>query len=258
MKGTQPVDIYPILASKPHNSHYLNRYVNFIISCQSDDKTGYVEKHHICPKASDMFPEYECFRTNPWNCIKLTAREHFIAHMLLWKAFPDVFSVCFSVYAMSNKNTITSSRIYENMRIDFNKKQSSRIRGTAKYKDRDGNILTLRTDDPRVLSGEYVGHRKGAKINLTDKQRDNFASNVTVKDPNTNKVVRVPRTDPLYVSGYYVGVHKGTKRGPRSDETKEKLRIASSKPHPRACCIQCKQEMSAHWMKRHSTLFCVE
>ena len=59
-KGTQPMDIYSILSSKPHNPHYLNRYITFIEQCQQKnvDYHGYVENHHICQKADDMFPEY--------------------------------------------------------------------------------------------------------------------------------------------------------------------------------------------------------
>ena len=51
------MDIYSILASKPHNPHYLNRYITFITECQLKNLNynGYTEKHHICPKAKDMF-----------------------------------------------------------------------------------------------------------------------------------------------------------------------------------------------------------
>lgn len=75
-------NIYSILSSKPHNPHYLKRYWNFIQT--RIDKPGYIEKHHICPKAQDLFPEHA---NESWNFIKLSAREHLIAHVLLWKAF---------------------------------------------------------------------------------------------------------------------------------------------------------------------------
>lgn len=34
----QHMDIYKILASKPHNPHYLNRYIRFIEWCQLANK----------------------------------------------------------------------------------------------------------------------------------------------------------------------------------------------------------------------------
>jgi hypothetical protein len=77
-----------------------------------------------------------------------------------------------------------------------------------------------------------------------------------VKDPTTGKNLRVRRDDPLLLSGYYVGNCKGSKRGPRDAATKEKLRIASSKPHPKACCIKCKEEMSAHRVGKHHEHYC--
>jgi hypothetical protein len=66
-----------ILSSKPHNSHYLKRYIWFIESCRilNEDYIGYTEKHHICPKAKDLFPEYKSLKKHPWNKVVLTPRQ---------------------------------------------------------------------------------------------------------------------------------------------------------------------------------------
>lgn len=79
------MSIYTILSSKPHNSHYLRRYFRFISTRKN--QPGATEKHHICPKAADLFPEYAKFKDHKWNMIHLTYREHFIAHWILWKAY---------------------------------------------------------------------------------------------------------------------------------------------------------------------------
>jgi ribosomal protein L37AE/L43A len=92
-------DIYAILESKPHNPHYLRRYWNFIQSCSTTSE--YTEKHHICPKSKDLFPEYSSFKLHNWNKIKLSARQHFIAHWMLWKAFGRSQGHAFNI--MSNK-----------------------------------------------------------------------------------------------------------------------------------------------------------
>lgn len=82
------VDIYAILASKPHNHHYLNRYWKFIQWCQLQDNTGlYTESHHICPKSKQLFPEFKSFKQFPWNKVNLTSDQHIIAHIMLWKAY---------------------------------------------------------------------------------------------------------------------------------------------------------------------------
>jgi hypothetical protein len=95
-----------ILSSKPHNPHYLNRYVSFIEGCQkvNEDYTGYTEKHHICPQAKDLFPEYKSLKKHPWNCAILTPRQHFIAHHLLWKAYPEMKSMIYAFFIMSHTN----------------------------------------------------------------------------------------------------------------------------------------------------------
>ena len=92
------MDIYSILQSKPHNPHYLSRYYKFILACKEANvnlirrtkKTpngAYMEEHHIGPKAKDLFPEYSSFIDYPWNKIDLSSRQHFIAHMILWRVY---------------------------------------------------------------------------------------------------------------------------------------------------------------------------
>jgi hypothetical protein len=82
-------DIYTILSSKPHNPHYLKRYMKFIGGCRIKNSynLGYTEGHHICPKAKDLFPEYTNKKIFPWNIVDLTTHQHIIAHVILWKTF---------------------------------------------------------------------------------------------------------------------------------------------------------------------------
>jgi hypothetical protein len=82
------MNIYEILKTKSNNEHYLKRYVNFINSCRKHNQEHfnvYTEKHHICPKSKDMFPEYKNLKEHPWNECKLTYRQHIIAHFFLYK-----------------------------------------------------------------------------------------------------------------------------------------------------------------------------
>jgi hypothetical protein len=112
-----------ILSSKSHNPHYLNRYINFIKSCQTlnEDYTGYTEKHHICPKAKDLFPEYKYFGKHPWNLVVLTPRQHFIAHWILWKAYPGMKSMGYAFFLMSHRNdNKLDSRTYSRLSEENN------------------------------------------------------------------------------------------------------------------------------------------
>jgi hypothetical protein len=61
------------------NNKYTKWYMEIVSKECNDD---YVEKHHILPKC--LFPEYDKCE---WNLVKLSARKHFIAHMLLFRMF---------------------------------------------------------------------------------------------------------------------------------------------------------------------------
>jgi hypothetical protein len=109
------MSIYDILVTKPHNTHYLNRYIKFI---QSRCPSSIGEKHHVCPKAADLFPEYKSFNKFPWNKIVLSPREHYIAHLLLHKAYGKSQSRAF--YMMCSINGI-GGRLYESAKSEFSK-----------------------------------------------------------------------------------------------------------------------------------------
>ena len=66
---------------------------------------GYHESHHIVPK---------CLGGNNSknNLVLFTAREHFIAHLILYKAYEDKMAYAFCY--ISKKGKITNSKIYEN------------------------------------------------------------------------------------------------------------------------------------------------
>lgn len=138
------MDIYSILSSKPHNPHYLNRYIKFIEQCQQKNVgyECYVERHHICPKADDMFPEYVCFKTHPWNKAPLTPRQHFIAHLMLWKAFPSFYSQTFAAWNMKWKNGMEiNSKIYESLKSDFRVLSSTINKDKLTVKDQHGKFF---------------------------------------------------------------------------------------------------------------------
>jgi hypothetical protein len=136
------IDIYSILESKLHNSHYLKRYWKFIYNCTNDGKT-YTERHHICPKASDLFPEYGDFKAFDWNSIELTARQHFIAHWMLWKAYGGSMSTAMLFMSKpdaSGLRRLKSSKIYKSLRENlsitvsaYNKKYKTLPRENKHY-----------------------------------------------------------------------------------------------------------------------------
>ena len=160
------MDIYSILSSKPHNPHYLNRYITFIEKCQQKNigHEGYVERHHICPRAKDMFPEYEDFRLHPWNKAPLTPRQHFIAHLILWKAFPTIISTSIALKFMSDNKSrwgyFIYSKTYENLKISCLHSLSEYNRDKINVKSNDGKIIKIDRDE--FEKGNYVAQHENS------------------------------------------------------------------------------------------------
>lgn len=175
------MNIYEVLQTKPHNRKYLIRYVNFIQSRRPTQ--GPVERHHICPKANDLFPDYSSFKDHPWNKIDLSPREHYVAHLLLWKAYGGSQTAAF--HFMWNTATIKrNSRMYQTLRGEYTLRRSrqmtgskiseaSRIRHSSAQK---GRVITQ--EHREKLSKAALGIKRGPmsqahkdKLSLALKQR---------------------------------------------------------------------------------------
>ena len=186
------MDIYSILASKPHNPHYINRYINFIEQCQQKNVgyEGSTAGHHICPQANDMFPEYKNFRYYPWNRAELTQRQHNIAHLLLWKTYRNK-SMTFAWNMMKGDRNRSDEFI-----LDY-KKYMSEI-GKENY---DGKIACILEDGSYIRvskedfdNGGYFGNCKG-KVVVKNKE---------------NVIFQVLKTDLRYLSGELVPISTDT------------------------------------------------
>jgi hypothetical protein len=247
------MSIYDILASKPHNQHYLKRYINFVVSCQQKNVgyDGYTESHHICPKAT--WPEYTNLARHPWNKALLTPRQHFIAHIILEKAFGSVESKR-ALFMMSSgrwKAFISYSKTYERLRQELfpiwsenGRRSGVYNKGKTVVKDEDGNTLRVAVDDPRLKTGELVGVIKGSTT-ATDRNGNTF--NISVNDPRFSsgeifgiakgrKIVKdkdgntfsVSATHPAILSGELTSVSKGMM--PAKDKTGNVHWIANDDP----------------------------
>lgn len=81
---------------------------------------GYKEKHHIIPKCLGGTDVND-------NLVFLTAREHFICHVLLAKIH-NSHGLWAAVQMMSSRKLI-NSRLYEHLKINFSKKHSEFMTG---------------------------------------------------------------------------------------------------------------------------------
>ena len=74
---------------------------------------GYFEKHHIIPKCMGGSDDVD-------NIVKLNAREHFVAHQLLYKIYklPQLY---YSISMMVNSIGKRNNRLYEWHRKNISK-----------------------------------------------------------------------------------------------------------------------------------------
>ena len=81
--------------------NYTNIYNLLITRAQNRTIDGYVEKHHIVPRCMNGADDRE-------NIVELTPEEHFVAHQLLVKMYPEIDKLVFALVVMSGKNPTTN------------------------------------------------------------------------------------------------------------------------------------------------------
>ena len=97
---------------------YIKIYNNIIEKAKNRQLEGYVEKHHIIPKCLGGNNEKE-------NLVRLTAREHFLCHLLLCEIYPNESKLKYALFLMAigkNKKLIKykiNNRLYERLKIEY-------------------------------------------------------------------------------------------------------------------------------------------
>lgn len=173
------VNIYDILSTKPHNPHYLKRYIKFIEWCLDNPPDGYAEVHHICPKARDMFPEYVDLDNYRWNAVSLSARQHIVAHILLWKSYTNHSQTAAVHYMLNVQNSETNWGKLRKIPTAIHTRYTAKIReefyknreGFATYKDVLGNKYFLHIADERIRELNLVGNNFGHEHSEEAKER---------------------------------------------------------------------------------------
>jgi hypothetical protein len=104
--------------------NYFRIYDAIVKRASLRESSEYTELHHILPKClggSD----------NKDNLVSLTAREHFIAHQLLVKIYPENDKLIYAAHLMTigGKNHVRNNKHYEWLRIKHSKNMSKLHKG---------------------------------------------------------------------------------------------------------------------------------
>lgn len=89
---------------------YIGRYNKFIESLKDQEVSDIMEVHHIVPKSMGGTNDKS-------NLIKLTPRQHYIAHWMLWKAYGGKMAQAFFFFNNYHEKRI-SSKAYEQLRSE--------------------------------------------------------------------------------------------------------------------------------------------
>lgn len=177
------------------NIHYLTRYIRLIKLWNVPGASGYLEKHHILPK--HMFPEYKNLNLHPWNLIKLSPRQHIIAHYILMKAYPKSWKLAHSVlrtYGQYHNNNAQHTRMVADARYQSSVRKKGWIKPPVSVSTREklSNSKKLFYSNPenRLKQSEYckgtIGrtgdyhkpkseqHRLNLSASLFGRKRDAF------------------------------------------------------------------------------------
>lgn len=180
------------------NNKYLHWYEKLTSIPQT---TGYLEKHHIVPKS--IIPNN--------ILVALTARQHYIAHLLLIKCVNPKYrkKMLYAITAMkmrTAKNIKFNSRVFEKLKIEANISRSTALKGRKHSEEARAKIKARRA--LQVISEE-------TKLKMSEARKGR---------KNSPEAIEKTRD-----------AHIGSKR---SEETKQKLR-ESRKSYPRLTCEHC-------------------
>lgn len=215
-----------LIYSKAINVRMAKRYLRFI---ETFNNTGGKIKHHILPRAQDMWPEFQDLKHFSWNEALLTYRQHFVAHWLLWKAVGG--SQVSAFYQMKHKDKqILNSVSYQKLMEDFSDFVSKTNTNKVVALDENGNYVQM---DREVF--------------LSSKSSGSMTNTVSCKDLN-GKTLRVSKEE-FETRDDLVGCNTGNNK-PKNKEWFEKAPKAMASK-PRVCCIKCKVEVAAHHLNRH-------
>ena len=166
-KDPRAISIYTMT----DNNKYQKWYDHLIDRARNRTIEGYVEKHHIVPRSLGGTDEES-------NLVKLTAREHVIAHMLLPRFVDEPRKMWYALWCMVNTNGIkVNSRLYEQVRVEghqklvaspewlesVNKACLERAKNNLEWRHNNKIAIQKLSKDPEWLRKVKEGNQKKAK-----------------------------------------------------------------------------------------------
>jgi len=230
---------------------YYTWYCNIIQTAQNRPKlTGYFENHHVIPRSLGGTDNLE-------NIVSLTAREHFISHILLTKftSSDNHHKMLYAVNMMSQISRdyqhryIPTSRLYEMVKREFSLMHSKRLTGrklTEEHKAKIGAAGIGRIHSPETIakrvasnSGKIRTQEQKERMSIAQKERTPYIYTDEEKRIISKKISQANKGKPKSVATKQKLslANKGKNSGPKSEETKQKMRKPKSEEHRKAISV---------------------
>ena len=229
---------------------YFKYYYNIIDAAKSRVLDGYTETHHIVPKSLGGTDNQE-------NLVILTAREHFVCHLLLTKMTVGVArrSMVFALNALSNlENPYQSrykSKLYALSRELFAEQQSIALTGP-------GNHMYGIKHTAEAKKKMSDSHRGKAPWNLgkplTEKHKQNISNSSKGENNSmygkshsseTKELISLKNKGHTYNKGILKSTdHKKNISDSLKGKPKSENHKLSLKNIPKITCIQCNKSLS--------------
>lgn len=122
----------------------------------------YFESHHIIPKSLGGTNKSD-------NLVLLTAREHFIAHKLLCKIYPNNDKLKYALWAMMNLNNKNQQRMYKISSREYDQIRSeySKLMSLPKSEKHKQNISNSWTIERKQQASKLLSEKN--KLRIKDK-----------------------------------------------------------------------------------------
>jgi 5-methylcytosine-specific restriction endonuclease McrA len=227
---------------------YYKWYRNIIKNAKNRNTNDYTEQHHIIPRSLGGSNDKD-------NLVALTAKEHFICHILLTKftkgsAYYKMIYACNGMQRSRDyQNRYINSRLFETIKKNFAKEHSKKLKDRKLSKEHreaiskggKGRVDSAETIEKRANSNrgkkrtaEQRERMRQAQLSRASKTAEEKAEQIKKAAPKISEKLKGKEKSKEHrekISNSLKGVTKGI---PKSEETKQKMRKPKSEAHRKA------------------------
>lgn len=206
---------------------YLNHYKKLTSRAKTRKLDGYIERHHIIPKCMGGSDDKN-------NLVNLTASEHYVAHQLLVKIYPNNYKLAYACHMMSTKLNERNNKSYEWVRNKMAKANSIILKGMKR--------APRSKEWSEKISKSLLGRK------MSDEAKSDISKALTgIKRPESFKE-SMSKAAKSRTKEHQDKLNKSNTGQKRSEETRAK-QMAVSERQPIITCPHCGKSGKPRGMK---------